>query len=171
MLLSNTDASVAAQRAAGTRARRRRRPRYNQPMSEWSLEKQAGFALAALLASDRELGDVRHAVSPAVIEHTRSLLEEPSVRDKTRLVAHLLSFVRPPLTALGSTLPVRLAVALAGKLPQNLARSLLATAPVARTGFQVEPDLLPRLLRIARRSIDDSLARPRVRFDGEAKSS
>jgi hypothetical protein len=140
-------------------------------MVEWSPEKRAGFALAALLADDRELGHVSRTVSPAVIEHTRALFELPSVRDKTRLVAHLLSLVRPPLTAVDSALPVRLAVAIVGKLPRTVARTLISAAPRLRTGFQVEPDLLPRLLRIARRSIDDSRVRPRERFDGEFRSS
>lgn len=140
-------------------------------MIDWSPEKRAGFALAALLADDRELGQVSRGVSPAVIEHTRTLLELPSVRDKSRLVAHLLSLVRPPLTEVGDALPVRLTVAIVGKLPRTLARTVAATAPLVRAGFQVEPDLLPRLLRIARRSIDHSRARVEARFDGGAKSS
>lgn len=140
-------------------------------MVEWSPEKRAGFALAALLADDRELGHVSRAVSPAVIEHTRTLFEQHSVRDKTPLIAHLLSLVRPPLTAVDRALPVRLSVAIVGKLPRTLARTLIAAAPLTRAGFQVEPDLLPRLLRIARRSIDDSSVRPRQPFDGESKSS
>jgi hypothetical protein len=123
-------------------------------MIEWSPEKQAGFALAALLVGDRELHHVSPAVSTTVLVQARSLLEETSVRDKTRLVAHLLSFVRPPLTTLDDALPVRLGAAIASKLPRTLARQLVAAAPLARAGFQVEPDLLPRLLRIARRSID-----------------
>jgi hypothetical protein len=129
-------------------------------MNEWSHSKRAGFALAALLADDRELGHVASAISPDLGREASVLLEQPSLRDKTRLVAHLLSFVRPPLTRLAVDLPTRLGAAIASKLPHALARSVIAAAPLARPGFQLEPDLLPRLLRIARRSID-----------GEAKPS
>jgi len=129
-------------------------------MNEWSHSKRAGFALAALLADDRELRHVVSAISPDLARATRALFEQPSLRDKTRLVAHLLSLVRPPLTRLPRELPARVAAAIAGKLPRSLARSVVAGAPLARAGFQLAPDLLPRLLRIARRSID-----------GEAKPS
>jgi len=140
-------------------------------MNEWSHAKRAGFALAALLADDRELLHVAPAISPDMAREARALFEQPSLRDKTRLVAHLLSFVRPPLTALADQLPARLGAAIANKLPRSLARTLLAEAPLARPGFQLAPDLLPRLLRIARRSIDVE-ARPRAREQRvEAKPS
>jgi len=160
ILRSDTRASVAAPPPLGTCAGLPGRARYNEPMIEWSHSKRAGFALAALLAGDRELGHVAPAISPELARDAALLFEQPSLRDKSRLVAHLLSFVRPPLTRLADDLPARLAAAIASKLPRSLARTVIAGAPLARAGFQLEPDLLPRLLRLARRSID-----------GEAKPS
>lgn len=128
-------------------------PRYKRGMTEWSASKQAGFALAALLAGDRELEHVASAVSPAIVRETRLRLEGARSGDKARVVAHLLSFVRPPLTGFERALPPVLVAAIASLLPRAVARATLGAAPAVLSGFAPSPDLLPRLMRIARRSI------------------
>jgi class 3 adenylate cyclase len=123
-------------------------------MSEWSTSKQAGFSLAALLADDRALTRVREHVPSAVLCAALERCDARSEPDRARLVAHLLSLVRPALTRLPASVPPGLSAALASKLPRELARAAIEAAPMVRSGYAPAPDLLPRLLRIARRSID-----------------
>jgi len=135
--------------------------RYTVRMSEWSPHKRAGFALAALLNDDRSLSRVRAHVAEAEAARAETLLDPRSEPDKTRLVTHLLSLVRPALTQLPKALPVRLTAVLASKLPRSRAADPsrgergASIARNTRDGYAPAPDLLPRLLRIARRSIDE----------------
>ncbi|HEY6878954.1 MAG TPA: hypothetical protein VI299_13090 [Polyangiales bacterium] len=111
-------------------------------MAGWSEAKCAGYALAALVAGDREL-----AAASAIPEHartrTRALVAHDGA-DKTprdsaarrQLVEHLLGQVRPAL-ALDGSLPVRV-------------HEALVRGPRARVGSAIANDLWPRLHRIAR---------------------
>jgi hypothetical protein len=122
-------------------------------MSGFAEAKRAGFALAAVLANDRALLAVRSQLEPHQLAPIAALCARD---DKPALIASLLHAVRPQLSDtahLQEALPPRLCAMLAQKLPRAAARALSASAPLARPSFAPAADLLPRLLRIARRSI------------------
>jgi hypothetical protein len=149
-------------------------------MDDWSESKCAGYALAALVAGDRELTGAAGHIPAAAELRTRALIAHEGSADKTardsgarrRLVERLLAAVRPELVLSGSeqaraareALPPRLVALLALRLPRPQARALSALAGAAqapagplrsptRAGFTLADDLWPRLYRIARRSI------------------
>lgn len=115
-----------------------------------STPKQAGLALAALLAHDRALEHVRRALRPADADAVTQLLDAPASSREAR-VAELLTAIRPPLAGLPGGVPPRLGGLLAARLPRPLGRAVLAEAPPPRPGFVADPALTPRLLRIVRR--------------------
>lgn len=113
-------------------------------MTVLTRDMQDGFALAALLANDRELAAVRGAIPPA-------LASEIVVRltgDKTKLLRELLERVRPPLATLSEQLPSRAAGLLA---PHLLRRARVPVSP-PRPGYVAPEGLVPVLLRLARAS-------------------
>lgn len=124
-------------------------------MDGTSPSKAAGFGLAALLAGDRELAAIEHAIPPDLYDRVRALLGDGSdAHTKARLVATLLARVRPTPTSLPDDLPLRLRALLAPKLPRASGRVRGDVAPPLRADYAPPSDLLPRLLRLARRSIE-----------------
>ena len=115
----------------------------------FTASKQAGCALAALLAGDRTLSRVRDALEPCLTDAVAELVG-PRSAARGEQVAALLARVRPQLRALPASLPPRLAALLAPRLPRGVAQPLLASAPVVRGDFRLDDALLPALLRIAR---------------------
>jgi hypothetical protein len=120
-------------------------------MTEWSEAKCAGYALAALIAGDRELS-AADAIPASAAVHTRALVAHEGRSDKTpqgrrQLVEGLLSAVRPEV-ALTERVPLRIRALLATRLPRAEARALGLPSP--RASFTVPDDLWPRLYRIAR---------------------
>ncbi len=123
-------------------------------MTEWSEAKCAGYALAGLIAGDRELAAADVLPVP-VAARTRALLAHDGGAHKTprdklarrQLVDRLLSAVRPEI-ALTADVPLRVRALLATRVPRGQARALGLPAP--RAGFSVPDDLWPRLYRIAR---------------------
>ena len=115
----------------------------------FSSAKDAGFALAAVLADDRELARIEGHVESGVHARIRALATSPQLA-KPVLIAQLLALLRPPLAVLSPLLPVRLRALLAPQLPRSEGRSVLAGAPLTRAGFEPERELLARLARIAR---------------------
>jgi hypothetical protein len=118
-------------------------------MTGWSEDKCAGYALAALIAGDREL-EAAGAIPPPVAARTRALLAHdgaPRQDSRRARVERLLSAVRPEL-ALHEATPMRVRALLATRLPRGEARAL--GLPPPRAGFSVPDDLWPRLYRIAR---------------------
>ena len=111
--------------------------------------KQAGCALAALLAGDRDLSRVRGALEPQVAEAVADLVGPRTIARGER-VAALLARVRPQLRTLPSSLPPRLVALLAPRLPRGVAQPLLASVPAMRATLVLDETLLPPLLRIAR---------------------
>ena len=109
----------------------------------------AGFALAALLADDRELAQVQGRLEPEHLARIRTLTASPQLT-RPVLIAQLLAHLRPRLSELAPTLPVRLRALLAAQLPHEERRDVLLGAPLARPGFEPEPELVSRLVRIAR---------------------
>jgi hypothetical protein len=125
--------------------------------------KEAGFALAALLFDDRGLTHVRAALTAELERAARTRLtprEPGSASDKAALIAELLSAVRPALTSLPRSVPPRLSALLASKLPRALGRELVAAIPPAGPDFTPAPELLPRLLRIARQRLERERGTP-----------
>ena len=112
-------------------------------------EKAAGFALAAVLAGDRDLARVHGHLEPHDHARIRALAESPQLA-KPVLIEQLLAHLHPRLAELSPQLPVRLRALLAAQLPRAEGRNVLASAPRARAGFEPERQLVARLIRIAR---------------------
>jgi len=110
-------------------------------------DKQAGFALAAMLAGDRSFEQVRPFASTALV---RSDAAADAPIDRRSHIAALLRDVRPALTERSATLPARLAVLIAPQLPRSIATAVLRAAPAPRSGFTPAPALVRCLMRIAR---------------------
>jgi hypothetical protein len=119
---------------------------------EWSEAKCAGFALAALIAGDRDLSAADEIPASAAVR-TRALVahqvdhEPRNEQARRQVVERLLSAVRPEI-ALSERMPLRVRALLASRLPRAEARALGLPSP--RAGFTVAEDLWPRLYRIAR---------------------
>ena len=113
----------------------------------WDGATQAGFALAAVLAGDRELfsvaGALHHDLLPPLEERCRGLSEE-----RARALRELVVEVRPPL-AHAEPLPVRGRALVAHLVPRELGRRYVRDAPPARPGFEPEPNLVSWLVRLA----------------------
>jgi hypothetical protein len=109
---------------------------------------QEGFALAALLANDRELARVRGAISPALASEVVARL----TGDKTKLLRELLERVRPPL----DLPPERLSPRAASLLSPHMARRTRADGATFRPGYVAPEGLVPVLLRLARASSRDA---------------
>jgi hypothetical protein len=117
-------------------------------MSTRDAQMQAGFALAALLCNDRNLTHVRGAVSSELENAARAMLAHDPSEPRAERVRRLLEAVVPRLSNAITPLPPRLLALIASKLPRELARR--QRWPLPRSGFTPSPDLIARLLRIAR---------------------
>lgn len=118
-----------------------------------SPEKQAGLALAALLADDR---DLQHA-GPGLEDTTRTqcaaLLTAPTDEtreQKTRRVADLLARLRPELGNAALQLPANIRRVLAGVSKRPLRGQLLEGVAAGRVDFVASPGLQAVVLRAAR---------------------
>jgi hypothetical protein len=110
-------------------------------------DKQAGFALAAMLADDRKFEQVRPFVDASFVSSDAA----PSAPvDRRSRIAALLRDLRPALTERSAGLPARLAVLIAPQLPRSVAACVLRDAPAQRSGFMPAPTLVRCLARIAR---------------------
>lgn len=120
--------------------------------SEWSAAKCAGYALAALIAGDRELSAADALVAPAAAR-TRALIAHErgdaprDRRARVELIATLMDAVRPAVS-LGEQLPPRVRALLAARLSRAAART--PGLPSPRPGYVAPEELWPRLYRIAR---------------------
>ena len=115
----------------------------------FTASKQAGCALAALLAGDRDLACVRSALPPPTAEAVAALLG-PRAAPREERVTALLADVRPQLRTAPASLPPRIAMLLAPRLRRGMAQPLPASAPAVRADFGLDEALLPVLLRMAR---------------------
>jgi hypothetical protein len=116
----------------------------------WSSAKQAGFMLAALLADDRELHHVAHAIEPA--QHA-ALLDAPDRHaDKAQLVRTLLASLRPALDERALRFSPRVRSLLARLAGAALRKQLLTGTTPARAHYRADEELLAVLLRAARRA-------------------
>ena len=117
---------------------------------EWGSAKTAGFALAALLADDRELTAVARQLSPELCALlTERMTQIPAEsREKARVLRELVAALRPPPEL--SALPLRARALLAPHLPRELGRMYVQGAPQARAGYEVDQGLLGELERLSR---------------------
>lgn len=118
--------------------------------SAWSSHKRAGFALAALLADDRELTQVRGRLPDPELTALRAQLDRAAQPSRSLLIAELISAVRPPLGRASLSLPLSLVLLLAPYLPRGLLRRRLRDAPPDALGRVQPEELRLRMLRLAR---------------------
>lgn len=114
----------------------------------WGSDMCAGFALAALLADDRELAHVAGAVPDTLLPALRAQLGQASERE----VRALLRVLRPDLDhEVAQRLPARMRALLARRLPSAERQKLREGARESRPDFDLDDELQQLLLRIARR--------------------
>ncbi len=118
----------------------------------WQPEKAAGFALAALLAGDRELKRVAGALTPE--QHTALAQLLAFEHDKEASVLALLRILKPELNERASALPARIRVLLARSAKAGLRRKLLRDTEPTRPHFNADQALLHALSRIARKACE-----------------
>jgi hypothetical protein len=133
----------------------------------WEDAKQAGFALAAILAGDRELVAVSAALVapaqpgdpgllPALQARCRGLAGAGShagasqATERVRALRELAERVRPALVH-AAALPPRGRALVADRVARELGRSYVHAAAPARPGFEPEPQLLSWLTALAAR--------------------
>lgn len=128
----------------------------------WSSEKEAGFALAALLADDRDLADVASTLSAQ--QHTALASQLALDGDRSAAVRRWLAVLKPPLDERSLQLSARLRAALARLAPPAVRKQLLEGASMAaarRPSYVSDDALLTLLLRLARTPSDSAGARGR----------
>ena len=128
----------------------------------WSSAKEAGFALAAWLADDRDLDHVQAALDPAQLAALRAhtaLTGTPtadtatgvdSARHKAETVQRLLRVLRPPLDERALGLPPRARTLLSRLATPALRKRLLESSAPGRAHYQADEQLLALLLRAVR---------------------
>lgn len=116
----------------------------------WSSEKQAGFALAALLFEDRALDSVAAAIPER--EHAAIAQRLRASSDTKHVVRTLLASVRPGLGEAALALSPRARGLLARLCPPALRGRMAQGAPQARAHFSLDEALFAVLLRAAQRT-------------------
>jgi hypothetical protein len=115
----------------------------------WGPDMAAGFALAALLSDDRELGHVASALDAHALPALRERLvvagtHEPAMRA-------LLGVLRPELRVSAvRALPPRMRGLLARLLPAPERKLISSEARASRADFSLDEPLLAVLMRMAR---------------------
>jgi hypothetical protein len=129
----------------------------------WSSAKEAGFALAAWLADDRDLVHVQAALDPAQLAAQRAHAASTNApapanavpgtdaaRHKAETVQRLLRVLRPPLDERALALPPRARTLLSRLAAPALRKRLLEGSAPARAHYQADEELLALLLRAVR---------------------
>jgi hypothetical protein len=119
----------------------------------WSSAKEAGFALAAWLADDRNLSHVAAALEPAKLAALRAgrlLPGADRAPNKVEAVQQLLRALRPALDERALGLAPRARTLLARLAPTALRKQLLEGSPAGRAHYHADAELLAVLLRAAR---------------------